>query len=201
MTTAPACTERPVWRVTGARTVSAVHPLRHLRHGPLLFWIAAVVAMGSICVAALGRSTPSPSTPVAALSPAAELTAVDGWRASLAQLPVTIAGGSHQSFARDLAAVALAAAERTGDPELAAAWQDAARAATALAAAEPDDVDTLYAQMHGVALAGDRLAVTASGGTWIAAPRPESIPVGPLPAFPPVDPGGMRPAPAAPFGG
>lgn len=165
---------------------------RLFRHGPLLVWTVIVLLLVAVTVAAASAANPQTTT-VAARTDQEAIDAVSGWRASIAQMPVAIADGSYVAFATSLAAVASQEAERTKDANLAAAWTDASAAAAAVAGTELDSTDALYAGLHGLSLAGDRLAIVVNGLPWIAAPLPSAVPVGPLPQLSPGVPGPAGP--------
>lgn len=148
--------------------------LRLLRHGPLVFWFAAVLMFSSVFAVAL-RSDPDPTPALATSTTWAD---VESWRASLAQLPLLAAGGEVVDFARSLQSAAAANAEsaRTaGSLDLAAAWVYAAQASDRLARAEPDGQAAVQAAIREIGLAGDRLLLIASGGEWIEAPLPSEL--------------------------
>lgn len=148
--------------------------LRLLRHGPLVFWLAAVLTFSSVFAVAL-RSDQEPNPAIAAST---VWTDVESWRASLTQLPLLAAGGEVVDFARSLQSVAAANAESAraaGSVDLAAAWVYAAQASDRLARAEPDGQPAVQAAIREIGLAGDRLLLVASGGKWIEAPLPSEL--------------------------
>lgn len=150
--------------------------LRVLRHGPLVFWLAAVAALGSVTVAGLSRG--DSLALVSADSAVDQWSDVDSWRASLSQLPLLASSGEVSGFARSLASAAdknAKIASSAGDAPLAAAWENAATAARRLAAAEPNGQESIQAAVRGVALAGDRLAAAVSGSGWVPAELPGSL--------------------------
>jgi len=148
--------------------------LRLLRHGPLVFWLAAVLMFFSVFAVALRSDRDA--TPALAASTA--WTDVESWRASLVQLPLLAAGGEVVDFARSLQSVAVANAESAraaGSVDLAAAWVEAAQAADRLARAEPDGQPAVQAAIREIGLVGDRLLLVASGGEWVEAPLPSEL--------------------------
>lgn len=151
-----------------------MNTFRLLRHGPLVFWLAAVLTFSSVFAVALR----SDRDPTSALATSATWTDVESWRASLAQLPLLAAGGEVADFARSLQSVAAAnteSARTAGSVDLAAAWAYAAQASDRLARAEPDGQAAVQAAIREVGLAGDRLLLVASGGKWIEAPLPGEL--------------------------
>jgi hypothetical protein len=152
-----------------------MNPLRHLRHGPLLFWLFALAGLATLSVAALSVGSDQVQPVVASRS--SSWDEVAGWRSSLAQLPVALADGSHVSLANSLAAVAEAAAESSAGTELGDAWSHGAEAARQVATVDPASPDAVYAALHGISLAGDRLAVVVSGSGWVPGDLPAKVPV------------------------
>lgn len=150
--------------------------LRIFRHGPLLFWCAATLALGSVL--SLGLSRGEPFTASETLAADSVWSDVESWRASLAQLPLLASSGEVSGFAKTLASVAMENAKEAtsaGETDLAEAWSSAAEAANRLADSEGLDQDHIQAAVRAVSLAGDRLAAVASGSSWIPANLPESL--------------------------
>ena len=148
--------------------------LRLLRHGPLVFWLVALLALSSAFAVALR----SDQEPIPALAASTAWADVESWRASLTQLPLLAAGGEVVDFARSLQSVAVANAESAraaGFVDLAAAWMYAAQASDRLARAAPRGQSSLQAAIRELGLAGDRLLLVASGGKWIEASLPSEL--------------------------
>jgi hypothetical protein len=159
-----------------------VKSLRYLSHGPLLFWIAVSATLSSITMYAMasGSRQPDLSAAVQEMDQSDAWSSVEGWRASLSQLPVAVAAGDVSTLAKELARSASTnadAAERAGRTELAAAWKAAAEASDTLAKADAANPDELWAASHAVSLSSDRLAAVVNGLDWVVAPSPKQLPI------------------------
>jgi hypothetical protein len=150
--------------------------LRVLRHGPLIFWVAVVLALGSVSIAGLtnGDSLARASTD----SEFDQWSAVESWRASLSQLPLLASSGEVSGFANSLASAADRNAKlstSSGNLPMASAWKNAASSARRLTEAEQNGQESIQAAVREVGLAGDRLASVASGSSWVPADLPKSL--------------------------
>jgi hypothetical protein len=151
--------------------------LRHLRHGPLLFWAAAVIALATVSAAAASY-TPARTAPVSAAPTAID---VERWRNTATQLPLAASQGTTKAVATALAEAATGhaqAAEASRDADLAAAWQYAATAATELVDTDPTNRDALFAAVRAVGLAGDALVAALNGTPWLMYDTVTPQPVG-----------------------
>jgi hypothetical protein len=142
--------------------------LRVLRHGPLLFWLAAVAGLSFVVLYAV-QVGDSPQTPsVAAARSDASAGAVDSFRAELSALPKVVAYGDVGVFATALAERAEQESARSTSSnlnELASGWDSVAAAARSLASVDVDDADALGAAVGSLTTASDRLVVIVGGGT------------------------------------
>lgn len=155
---------------------------RYLSHGPLLFWMIVSASLTSITVYAWasGGKNPDGDAVQQEVSQSDAWGSVEGWRASLSQLPVAVAAGEVKPLAQELARVASSNAESagiSGRDDLATAWTAAAAASNTLAKADPANPDELWAAAHAVSLSADRLAAVVNGLDWVIAPSPSRLPI------------------------
>jgi hypothetical protein len=149
--------------------------LRVFRHGPLVFWSAALLLLGSVSIYSLTNKMPSETSTQYENS---AWTEVETWRLSLSQLPLLVNGGDIDGFASKLEEKALYNADKSTDSgmtSLALAWKDAALSASSLKKADESDSGSLQAAIRRVGLSGDRLLAVVSGSDWIPATAPSRL--------------------------